>query len=105
MIWANEKLRGNPVISTFRDEQLSDGVAILSLIDSIDSKLVDWKLVLRDGSQESKELNAKYIISLSRALGASIFLTWEDVVEVQPKMMLILLSTLMTLSYTDCSIS
>ena len=44
---------------------------------------------------EERAGNAKYIISLARKLGASVFLLWEDIVEVVPKMILALLTSLM----------
>jgi hypothetical protein len=33
-------------------------------------------------------LNAKYAISIARRIGCCIFLLWEDIVEVNPKMIL-----------------
>jgi plastin-1 len=39
----------------------------------------------------------RYAISLTRKIGGSIFLVWEDIVEVKPKMILTLIGTLMAL--------
>ena len=44
---------------------------------------------------EERAGNAKYVISLARKLGAGVFLLWEDIVEVIPKMVLALLTSLM----------
>lgn len=44
---------------------------------------------------EERAGNAKYVISLARKLGASVFLLWEDIVEVVPKMILALFTSLM----------
>jgi hypothetical protein len=41
-----------------------------------------------DTSPEALENNAKYAISIARKLGATIFLVWEDITEVKPKMCL-----------------
>lgn len=40
-------------------------------------------------------LNAKYVISIARKMGCCIFLLWEDIVEVKPKMILTFIGTLM----------
>ena len=45
-------------------------------------------------------MNAKYAISIARKLGAVIFLVWEDVVELNQKMMLIFIASLFEL-YED----
>ncbi len=34
------------------------------------------------------ENNAKYALSIARKLGATVFLVWEDISEVKPKMLL-----------------
>jgi len=45
-------------------------------------------------------MNAKYAISIGRNLGAVIFLVWEDVNELNQKMMLIFVASLYEL-FTD----
>lgn len=42
-------------------------------------------------------MNAKYIISIARKLGATIFVVWEDIVEVKPKITFVLIASLMLL--------
>ena len=42
-----------------------------------------------------KALNAKYAISCARKLGCTVFLLWEDIVEVHPKMVMVFVATLM----------
>ena len=41
------------------------------------------------------KLNAKYAISCAHKMGCRVFLTWEDIVEVKPKMILTLLAAAM----------
>jgi len=43
-------------------------------------------------------MNAKYIISVARKLGAVIFLTWEDIKDVKPKMITTLVGALAIIS-------
>ncbi|MFS7982704.1 putative calponin domain, CH domain superfamily, fimbrin/Plastin [Helianthus anomalus] len=45
-------------------------------------------------AEEDKKLNATYIISVARKLGCSIFLLSEDILEVNPKMILILTASI-----------
>ncbi|KAL8261028.1 hypothetical protein R6Q59_025077 [Mikania micrantha] len=49
----------------------------------------------RLSDEEVKKLNVTYIISVARKLGCSIFLLPEDILEVNPKMMLILTASIM----------
>ena len=46
-------------------------------------------------TDEEKENNAKYILSIARKLGAVIFCVWEDITQVNYKMMLVLVCSLM----------
>jgi len=43
-------------------------------------------------------MNAKYVISVAKKLGAVIFCVWEDIVFVNPKQMLILIANLAEIS-------
>jgi plastin-1 len=45
-------------------------------------------------NDDQKTMNAKYAISIARKLGAVIFLVWEDVLELNQKMMLIFIASL-----------
>ena len=45
-------------------------------------------------TDEEKENNAKYLISIARKLGATIFLVWEDIPKVNYKMILVLVCSL-----------
>ena len=45
-------------------------------------------------------MNAKYAISVARRAGATIFLLWEDIVEVKQKMLITFVGALMLLSKT-----
>ena len=57
--------------------------------------MIDWDLVKRPAeSDEDKQLNAKYAISLARKLGATIFMIWDDVLNCNAKMMLIFVASI-----------
>jgi plastin-1 len=64
-------------MSSFRDASLADGTFFLHLLDACGAS-VDWALVSSEGSvsEAAREANAKYVISLARKRGASLFLLW-----------------------------
>jgi plastin-1 len=64
------------------DPQLGSGLYLLHLCDSITPGVVDWEVVTTGASDEERQLNAKYLLSVGRKMGCAIFLLWEDVVEV-----------------------
>ncbi|KAF5818239.1 putative calponin domain, CH domain superfamily, fimbrin/Plastin [Helianthus annuus] len=56
---------------------------------------VNWCLVTKWQTDEEKQMNATYIISIARKMGCSIFLLPEDIIEVNQKMMLTLTASIM----------
>ena len=44
-------------------------------------------------------MNAKYAISIARKLGAIIFLVWDDIIELNKKMILIFVCSLYDLAH------
>lgn len=91
--WANEKLDDDAGITSFRDPSLKDGSKLLKIIEKIRPGIVDWSLY--DAKEEM--MNAKYIISITRKMGASIFCLPEDLVELRSKLILSLIGGLMVL--------
>jgi len=99
--WANDQVssqnRGNS-IKSLNDSSLCNGLFFIDLLASINEKVIDWDFVKKTGTKEDNLLNAKYVISVARKLGATIFLLPEDIVEVKPKMILTLLASCMAIS-------
>ncbi|KAK9830090.1 hypothetical protein WJX72_009729 [[Myrmecia] bisecta] len=97
--WANQTVAamGNThlQISSFADPSLSSGQFLITLLAAVIPGMVKPALVTPGVSAADKTLNAKYAISLARKLGCSIFLLWEDIVEVKPKMIAIFVASLM----------
>ncbi|KAD2394401.1 hypothetical protein E3N88_41378 [Mikania micrantha] len=95
--WANMKVKqsGKRQMDSFKDKRLSDGIFFLELLSSVEKRVVNWGLVTKGDTEEDKKLNATYIISVARKLGCSIFLLPEDILEVNPKMILILTASIM----------
>ena len=51
--------------------------------------------VLSGATERECTLNARYAISCAHKMGCRVFLTWEDIVQVKPKMVLTLLAAAM----------
>ncbi|KAG0449057.1 hypothetical protein HPP92_027545 [Vanilla planifolia] len=96
--WANRKVKNSGRTSqmeSFKDKKLSNGIFFLELLSSVEPRVVNWNLVTKGESDDEKKLNATYIISVARKLGCSVFLLPEDIMEVNPKMILVLTASIM----------
>ncbi|PIA38305.1 hypothetical protein AQUCO_02800172v1 [Aquilegia coerulea] len=96
--WANTKVKSTGRTSkmeSFRDKTLSNGIFFLELLSAVEPRVVNWNVVTKGESDEEKNLNATYIISVARKLGCSVFLLPEDVMEVNQKMILTLTASIM----------
>lgn len=97
--WANQKIASSGkknVIKDFKDSNLKDGVYLIDLLFAIQPKSIDYSLVTKGETDNDRMMNAKYAISVARQLGCCMFVLWEDLVEVKPKMILSFLATLMS---------
>lgn len=103
--WANEMVqkftRGKSnksyMIKSFRDPELKSGRFLLELLSAVNPKIVNFDLVYPGQTEEDAKSNAKYAISVARKMGASIFLLPEDIFNVQPKMLLTFIGTIMAI--------
>lgn len=103
MNWANAKVKNTGRASqmeSFRDKSLANGIFLLELLSAVEPRVVNWYIVTKGENEEEKRLNATYIISVARKLGCSVFLLPEDIVEVNPKMILTLVASIMLWSLT-----
>lgn len=64
------------------------------MASSIEPEAIDWDIVMKGETEEERENNAKYLLSIARKLGAVIFCVWEDIVTVNSKMILVLVCSL-----------
>ncbi|GKA56738.1 fimbrin-2 [Tanacetum coccineum] len=96
--WANTKVRSTgsqTCMKSFKDKSLSDGIFFLELLSAVQPRVVNWRLVTKGQTEEEKQMNATYIISIARKIGCSIFLLPEDIIEVNQKMILTLTASIM----------
>lgn len=95
--WANNMV-GKMEIKNFKDPSLADGVFLINLCAAIEPRAVNWDIVTKGETDEEKENNSKYLISIARKLGATIFCVWEDIPKVNYKMILVLVCSLFEVS-------
>jgi len=85
-------------MTSFKDSSLKNSLYFLTLLWSVEPRVIDWALVKKGDSKEDCLLNAGYTISVARKLGATVFLLPEDVLEVRPKMILTLVASIMSVA-------
>ncbi|XP_062295724.1 plastin-1-like [Scomber scombrus] len=100
--WVNTTLsqkRKDTRITSFRDRLISTSLPVIDLIDAIAPGTVKWDMVKRETKMmmqdDDKLNNAKYAISLARKIGARVYALPDDLVEVNPKMVLTVFACLM----------
>ncbi|XP_033973287.1 plastin-2 isoform X1 [Trematomus bernacchii] len=96
--WVNDALNqaGKPTISSFKDASISSSMPVLDLIDSIQPGSIRYDLLKTEDLTEDEKLNnAKYAISMARKMGARVYALPEDLVEVNPKMVMTVFACLM----------
>lgn len=98
--WANAKVRehgrSRHQMVAFRDQALADALYLLDLVHAVEPRAVNWDQVTTGQSDDEKASNAKYAISCAQKIGATVFLTYEDIVEVKPKMIMTFVASLMS---------
>ena len=101
--WSNDLIKKNrpasrvEEIKSFRDSSLKTGRYLLELLAAVNPSIVNFELVTSGQTEEEAKSNAKYAISVARKMGASIFLLPEDIFNVQPKMLLTFIGTIMAI--------
>ncbi|KAL0476703.1 fimbrin [Acrasis kona] len=92
---ANSKVPDDK-ISSFQDPKLKTGVFLIKLCKAISERSVNMDLVTSGETEADAAQNAKYAISVARKIGAPVFLLYEDIVEIKPKMILAFVASLLS---------
>uniref|UniRef100_A0A8C3AQK2 Plastin 1 (I isoform) n=1 Tax=Cyclopterus lumpus TaxID=8103 RepID=A0A8C3AQK2_CYCLU len=89
----------NKALTKDKDCQHLTSLPVIDLIDAIAPGTVKWDMVKRAEGGVLKDAdklnNAKYALSLARKIGARVYTQPEDLVKVNPKMVLTLFASLM----------
>ena len=83
-------------IASFQDASLANGRFLLDLL-AAQGAGVNWALVSEESTPAACEANAKYVISVARKAGASVFNVWDDITTLKPKMLLTLTASILAL--------
>ena len=87
-------------VKNFKDPSFGDGNMLIDLTRDIEPRVVNPDLVTAGETEEDKILNAKYAISIARKLGAAVFLVYDDILGINPKMLLVFVATLYDLKHS-----
>jgi len=91
LAWGNERVKKDPKIKNFKDKSISNCKFLFNLLATIEPRAINWELVEDTDAEDVEnkddkiQQNAKYVISVARKLGCTIFCIWEDIKEVNPK--------------------
>ena len=80
--WANERVAEEYRVLNFKDPKIRRGHLFFRVLETIEPRCIDWDFVLPGDTPEEIENNAKYIISVGRRLGMTVFITWEQIRDV-----------------------
>lgn len=100
--WCNNKLEAagkESRISGFKDSSISTAMPVLDLIDAISPGVIRYDTVTAASNEDEKFLNARYAITMARRVGARVFALPADITEVNPKMMLTVFASLMSVGF------
>lgn len=81
--------------SSFKDKSLATSHAFLHLLTALQPDSVDWSMVTDGTTDEEMKSNAEYTISVARKIGCTIFTLPEDIVDVHPKQLMVLVAMMM----------
>uniref|UniRef100_A0A673J512 Plastin-1-like n=1 Tax=Sinocyclocheilus rhinocerous TaxID=307959 RepID=A0A673J512_9TELE len=97
--WVNNTLKQgqkDSYINSFKDKSISTSLPVIDLIDTIMPKAIKYEMVKTgELTPEDKLNNAKYAISVARKIGVRVYALPDDLVEVNPKMVMTVFACLM----------
>jgi hypothetical protein len=94
--WANEQVAPKGLrIESFKDPSIKTGVFLCELCAAVSPNSVKAEYITGGETEEDAKQNAKYAISVARKIGATVFLLYEDIIDVKPKMVFSFVASLM----------
>mmetsp|Transcript_1450 Transcript_1450/g.2980 ORF Transcript_1450/g.2980 Transcript_1450/m.2980 type:complete len:132 (+) Transcript_1450:247-642(+) len=96
--WANAEVTGTGSdlrMASFQDPSLKSGLFFMNLLKASEPSAINWEIVTPGVTDEDCEINAKYSLSVARKINCVVFLLWEDIVEVKPKMLTTFVGSIM----------
>lgn len=99
--WTNKKLQDggkSTKIASFKDPCISTSHVVIDLIDCVKPGSINYDILTPGENDEEKMSNAKYAVSMARKIGSKIYAIPDDLVEVNPKMVMTIFACLMATS-------
>lgn len=94
--WGNNRVPAEAKVQSFKDPNIRKGHFFFKLLESIEPRAIDQEYVQAGETPEEVENNAKYVISVARRLGATVFLIWEQIRDGKAKMLAVFVASLMS---------
>ena len=98
LAWANGKVKAagyDSQIKDFKDKSIATGQYLVQLLAAVKKSAVDFDVIAAGSTEEEQKSNSEYIVSVARKIGCVIFNVPDDIVEVRPKMLMVLVSMIM----------
>lgn len=96
--WGNARVSEDLQVKSLKDKSLANSKFFFKLCESVEPSIVDWELVTPGESEEDIMNNAKYAISVARKLGATVFLVWEHIRDVNTKFLMTFIASIKSVS-------
>jgi plastin-1 len=80
--WGNSRIPAEFKVTSFKDPNIKKGHYFFKILESIEPRAIDQEYVQPGDTQEEIDNNAKYVISVARRLGCTVFLIWEQIRDV-----------------------
>lgn len=94
--WGNSRVPAENKVQSFKDPALKKGHFLFKILASIEPRAIDWDFVQPGDTDEEIENNAKYVISVARRLGSTVFIIWEQIRDLRAKMLAVFVASLMS---------
>jgi len=95
--WANDTTGDKAHIDSFKDEAIKNSKPILTLIDILKPDTVDWTIFEDSDDNEKLARNAKYVLSMIRKFGGTVYALPDDILECNPQMVMTVYASLMAM--------
>jgi len=95
--WANDTTKDKAHIDSFKDQAIRNLKPILTLIDILKPETVDWSIFEDTDDEEKLARNAKYVLSMIRKFGGTVYALPDDILEVNPQMVMTVYASLMAM--------
>jgi plastin-1 len=96
--WCNGRLAAagkGAKLRSFADPQLATCLPLVELLECVAPGCIERDYLEEGRTPEQRRSNASYVVSSARKLGCTLYLATEDLAEVRPRAVLLLLAALM----------